>query len=180
MHKAKGIDFSCEHAIYFLWGCSMNNRIRWGRLALSVAVPLAVGAAAAFLTGRSMQLYDSFENPPLSPPGWIFPVVWTLLYILMGIASYQVSVSDARSVRKQRAMSFYAVQLGLNFFWPLIFFRLQMFFAAFLWIIALVLLVMICTLLFAHIRKSAGALLLPYLLWVIFASYLNLGVYLLN
>ena len=83
-------------------------------------------------------------------------------------------------MRKQRALSFYAVQLGVNFFWPLIFFRLQMFLAAFVWIVVLWLLVLICALLFGHIRKSAGQLLLPYLLWVSFASYLNLGVYLLN
>lgn len=158
----------------------MKNRLKIVPLIISLALPLAVGGLSALLTGASMMMYDSFVKPPLSPPGWLFPVVWTLLYVLMGIASYLVYTSAASEARKQRALSFYAVQLALNFFWPLIFFRLQMYLTAFLWLAALWVLVLICTVLFRYIRKSAGQLFLPYLIWCTFALYLNFFVYLLN
>ena len=158
----------------------MKNKLKIVPLLIALALPLAVGGLSALLTGTSMMMYDSFVKPPLSPPGWVFPVVWTVLYVLMGLASYLVYSSGASPVRIQRALSFYAVQLALNFFWPLIFFRLQMYLTAFLWLAALWVLVLICTLLFWYIRKPAGQLFLPYLVWCSFALYLNLFVYLLN
>lgn len=158
----------------------MKAKIRIIPLLISLALPLAAGALSASLTGASMMMYDSFVKPPLSPPGWVFPVVWTLLYILMGLASYLVYTSGASPVRIQRALSFYAVQLSLNFFWPLIFFRLQMYLTGFLWLAALWVLVLICTVLFRYIRKSASRLFLPYFIWCTFALYLNFFVYLLN
>ena len=161
-------------------GMIMKNKIKIIPLLISLALPLAVGGLSALLTGSSMMMYDSFVKPPLSPPGWAFPVVWTILYILMGLASYLVYTSGASTVRIQRSLSFYAVQLALNFFWPLTFFRLRMYLTAFLWLVALWVLVLICTVLFRHIRKPAGQLFLPYLIWCSFALYLNLFVYLLN
>lgn len=158
----------------------MKNRLKIVPLIISLALPLAVGGLSALLAGTSMLRYESFVKPPLSPPGWLFPVVWTLLYILMGLASYLVYTSGASQIRVQRALSYYAVQLALNFFWPLIFFRLQMYLTAFLWLAALWVLVLICTVLFRHIRESAGRLFLPYLIWCTFALYLNFFVYLLN
>lgn len=149
-------------------------------MAAAIALPLAVGGVSAFLTGGGMEFYEMYEKPALSPPGWVFLVVWTVLYILMGTASFLVWSSDASPARKNRALYVYALQLGVNFFWPLIFFRLEMFLAAFLWLAVLWLLVAVCTLLFYHIRPSAGKLMLPYLFWCIFALYLNFGVYILN
>ena len=158
----------------------MKAKIKIVPLLISLALPLAAGTLSALLTGTSMMMYQSFVKPLLSPPGWVFPVVWTVLYLLMGLASYLVYVSGASPVRIHRALSFYAVQLALNFFWPLIFFRLQMYLTAFIWLAVLCVLVLICTVLFRHIRKTAGLLFLPYLIWCSFALYLNLFVYLLN
>ena len=124
--------------------------------------------------------YGQMYKPLLSPPGWVFPVVWTILYILMGIACYQVWQSDASAARKRRALTLYAVQLAMNALWPLLFFRLSAYLAAFLWLVLLLAVVWMCALTFRYIRKSAGDLLTPYLLWLLFAGYLNLGVYLLN
>ena len=158
----------------------MKNKLRIVSLLMALALPLAVGGLSAALTGASQLQYGNFVKPPLSPPGWVFPVVWTLLYVLMGLASWLVYTSGASPVRVQRALSFYLVQLGLNFFWPLIFFRLGMYPAAFLWLAALWVLVLICTVLFRHIRKAAGQLFAPYLIWCSFALYLNFLVCLLN
>lgn len=158
----------------------MKNKFKIIPLLISLALPLAVGGLSAFLSGSSMTMYDSFAKPPLSPPGWVFPLTWTVLYILMGLASWLVYTSGASPVRIQRSLSFYAVQLALNFFWPLIFFRLRMYLTAFLWLAVLWVLVLICTVLFRYIRKPAGQLFLPYLIWCSFALYLNLFVYLLN
>lgn len=98
----------------------------------------------------------------------------------MGAASYLVFASGASRVRKNRALTFYAVQLGMNFFWPVIFFTLEMYLTAFLWLLGLWGLVLVCTLLFYHIDRRAGRLMIPYLLWITFAGYLNLGIYVLN
>ena len=116
----------------------------------------------------------------MSPPGWVFPVAWTVLYILMGLASYLVALSPASRDRRERALSIYALQLAVNFAWPVIFFKLSAYGAAFFWLLLLLALVLFTQLLFRHISSTAGKLLLPYLLWLLFALYLNLGVWLLN
>lgn len=158
----------------------MKHKIKIKQLILAVALPLAIGGLAAFLTKDSMCIFNAVRKPPLAPPDWLFPVVWTALYILMGVASYLVYTSDASSPRKDRALSFYAIGLGVNFLWPIIFFNLQMYLAAFLVLILLWLLIVICIVLFYYILDTAGKLLIPYLLWVSFAGYLNLGIYLMN
>ena len=150
------------------------------RLILCLAIPLVVGGAAGLLTMNSMETFAALNQPPLSPPGWLFPVVWTVLYILMGIASYLVSVADAPQEEKQRALWTYGIQLAFNFLWPIIFFNLKWYLFAFVWLVMLWILVLITALQFGRIRKVAGNLMIPYLLWVTFAGYLNLGIYLLN
>jgi len=149
-------------------------------LAAALAVPLAVGGLAAWLTADNMRMYDVIIRPPLSPPAWLFPVVWTALYLLMGLASYLVYRSEASAFRKKRALKFYAAQLVVNFIWPLIFFRLERYLAAFFCLALLTLLVLICQVLFQHINKTSGRIFTAYLFWCIFALYLNFGVYLLN
>lgn len=129
---------------------------------------------------NSMEAFEALNQPPLSPPGWLFPVVWTVLYVLMGIASYLVSVSDAPQEEKARALWTYGIQLAFNFLWPIAFFNLKWYLFAFLWLVILWILILITALRFGRIRKPAGYLLVPYLLWVAFAGYLNLGIYLLN
>lgn len=132
------------------------------------------------LTKDNMIMFDYVKKPPLSPPAWLFPVVWTLLYILMGIASYLVYSSHAPQKRKSSALTFYAAQLLFNFGWSIIFFNLGEYLFALVWLCILWLLILITAVLFFRINKKAGILLLPYLLWVSFAGYLNYGIYLLN
>ena len=158
----------------------MKHEIKWRLLIPAVLLPLAVGGLAALLTGSAMESYSLAETPPLSPPGWVFPTAWTLLYMLMGTASYIVAVSAASKERRDRALSFYLLQLAVNFAWPVIFFKLSAYGAAFFWLLLLLLLVLFTQLLFRHINKTAGALLLPYMIWLLFALYLNLGVWVLN
>ncbi len=158
----------------------MKHEIKWKLLIPAVLLPLTVGGLAALLTGSAMDNYSQVTRPPLSPPGWLFPLAWSLLYILMGISSYIVATSSVSGERRERALCVYALQLAVNFAWPIIFFKLSAYGAAFFWLLLLVVLVLITILLFWHISKTAGKLLLPYLLWLLFALYLNLGVWLLN
>ena len=149
-------------------------------LLISIAIPLIVGAVAGFITRGSMQAFQQLNKPPLSPPGWIFPIVWTILYVLMGIASYLVLTSDAKQSDIENALSFYAIQLAVNFFWSLFFFNFEWYLFAFLWLLLLWVLIIITIVLFSRVSKPAAYLMIPYLLWVTFAGYLNLSIYLLN
>lgn len=148
-------------------------------LIIALLIPLAVGGLSALLTG-GMDTFKTLERPPLSPPGWIFPVVWTILYLLMGLASYLVYTAEAPAYKKNNALLFYGLQLFSNFFWSIIFFRWEMYLFAFIWLMIMWVLVIITTVKFYNIKKPAGILMLPYLLWVTFAAYLNLGIYILN
>ncbi len=148
------------------------------QLIISLAIPLGVGILVALLTMGSMQQFEQIAKPPLSPPGFLFPIVWTILYILMGIASYIVYRSD--SPNKLYALIFYVVQLAVNFIWPLVFFNLEAYFFAFICILVLLVLVIITTVMFYRADKLAGILMIPYCIWVAFATYLNFGVFLLN
>lgn len=152
----------------------------WKLLLLCLAIPLAAGGIGALLGGDFGQSYGAMYKPLLSPPGWVFPVVWTLLYLLMGWASYLVLTSEASEPRRRRALTVYAVQLGLNLLWPLFFFRLGWYVFAFVWLLALFAAVLLCQVLFRYIVRRAGQLLIPYLVWLFFAAYLNLGVAILN
>ena len=148
----------------------------WKKRIISWVIPLAVGGLATLLSGGT-KLYQTINQPPLSPPGWVFPIVWTLLYVLMGEAAYRVLTSGADKEQIKKALIAYGAQLFLNFLWPLFFFGGQMYLTAFIILIALWI---ATTRLFSQIDETAGDLLLPYLLWVTFAGYLNLGVFLLN
>ena len=154
-------------------------RIEWKKLVVCIAIPLAVGGLSALLTAGNMQLFEEIDKPPLAPPGWLFPVVWTILYILMGIALYIVITTKTREDKRPAIVSF-GVQLFFNFFWSIIFFNMQAYLFAFVWLILLWLAIIANTYLFYRINKNAGKLLIPYIIWVTFAGYLNLGIYLLN
>ncbi len=151
--------------------------IQWKNLITCLAIPLAVGSLSSLLTRSSMETFEAISKPALAPPGFLFPVVWTILYILMGIASYLVLTSGRPN---DTALTVYGIQLAFNFFWPIIFFNLGLYLFAFLWLVLLWLLILITAVLFCQISKPAGYLMLPYLLWVTFAGYLNLSIYLLN
>ena len=154
-------------------------QINWKKLIIALAIPLGVGGLSALLSG-GMDTYKSLNQPPLSPPGFIFPIVWTVLYLLMGYASYRVHASGSTRANIKRALTFYGIQLFLNFLWPLIFFGLQWFWVAFGILVVLWVLIYLTMYQFGQMDDTAENLLLPYLLWVTFAGYLNLGVALLN
>jgi tryptophan-rich sensory protein len=145
-----------------------------------IAIPLAVGGLSALITRGGMDTFEMVKKPPLSPPAWLFPVVWTLLYTLMGIASYLVLESSAHREEKEKALYLYGIQLLVNFFWPVLFFSFQRFGFAFLWLVLLWVLILLTLIRFYRIHKTAGYLLIPYLVWVSFAGYLNFGIWLLN
>ncbi|MBQ9858451.1 MAG: tryptophan-rich sensory protein [Oscillospiraceae bacterium] len=153
----------------------MKSKIK--TLIVCIAVPLIAGALSALLTMNSMT-QDSYAAPPLSPPPWLFPVVWTLLYILMGIASYLVVISEDKN--SSAAIKAYGAQLLFNILWPFWFFELSAYWFSFAWLIVLLILVIITALRFCRISKPAGLLLIPYILWLLFAGYLNLAVAILN
>ena len=152
---------------------------KWKSRIISWAIPLAVGGLATLLSGGA-KLYQTINQPPLSPPGWVFPIVWTALYVLMGEAAWRVFTSNADKTQKQKALIAYGVQLFLNFLWPLFFFGGQMYLTAFIILILLWIAIFITLRWFSQIDEGAGDLLIPYLLWVTFAGYLNFGVFLLN
>lgn len=152
----------------------------WKTLLLCLAVPLAAGGIGALLAGGFGESYGAMYKPLLSPPGWVFPVVWTALYLLMGCASWLVLTSEASGPRVRRALKVYGAQLLINLLWPLLFFRLGWYGFAFVWLLLLILAALLCLALFRYIVKRAGELLVPYLLWLFFAAYLNLGVAILN
>ncbi len=148
---------------------------------VAIFIPLVVGGLAAFLTRGNMMLYDEIVKPPLAPPPILFPIVWTILYILMGISSARVYLKkESMPQEVSSALTVYALQLGFNFFWSLIFFNLRAFFFAFWWILILWALIIVMILKFRKIDGIAAAINIPYLLWVTFAAYLNLAIYILN
>lgn len=154
-------------------------RIQWKKLVICIAIPLAVGGLSALLTRDSMEDFELLNKPPLSPPGWLFPVVWTILFTLMGIASYLVLQSH-KTHHVRTALTVYGVQLVFNFLWSMIFFNLALYWPAFIWLVLLWLLILANIFLFYRISKPAGYLLVPYILWVTFAGYLNVGIALRN
>lgn len=147
---------------------------------ICIAVPLLVGGLSALITRKGMDIFETINKPPLSPPGWIFPVVWTVLFILMGIASYLVLVSGKPQGEINRALTVYGIQLIFNFFWSIFFFNFSLYLFSFIWLVLLWLLILAAIVLFYRISKPAGYLMIPYLLWVTFAGYLNFQIYLLN
>lgn len=144
--------------------------------AKSILIPVIIGGVIGLIISRSID-YNSLQKPPLSPPSILFPIVWTILYVLMGI-SY--GILDSKSLIELKTKIIYSLQLFVNATWSLIFFTLKWRPFAFIWIIILDVLVIVMIIDFFKKNKTAGLLQIPYLLWIIFASYLNLGVYLLN
>ncbi|MBO5330333.1 MAG: tryptophan-rich sensory protein [Anaerotignum sp.] len=144
----------------------------------SIILPLAVGGLSAVFTMKGMPYYDMQEKPFFTPPDIVFPIVWTILYILMGISA--ACVKQSNDPRKKQALKTYYLQLAVNFFWSIIFFGLHQYFLAFLWLLLLILLVAKMIKDFAQIDLTAAKLQIPYLLWCIFAAALNFGVWWLN
>lgn len=139
-------------------------------------LPIVGGALVGLIISGYMN-YGDMVKPPLSPPSYIFPIVWTILYILMGI-SYFIATKDKENDKDLNQI--YILQLLVNFFWPIIFFVLKMYFTAFFWIILLLILVIIMIKELLKNNKISGCLQIPYFIWLLFATYLNIGIFLLN
>ena len=157
-----------------------QNTVRpaWLVYAMAILLPLAVGGLSALLTMDGMRAYAQFNKPPLSPPGWVFPVAWTALYALMGISSALIYRSG--NPARTDALKLYGLQLILNFGWTILFFGFDLFLAAFVWLLILEAVIIVMIAAFYAIRPRVAYLMIPYALWVAFAAYLNLGVFLLN
>lgn len=139
-----------------------------------------VGALSGWLSREGTELYrTAIEKPPLSPPGAVFPVVWAVLFALMGIGAARVYLAPA-SGAQSKSLLIFLVQLAFNFFWSILFFNFERFGLAFVWLLVLWVLILWMILSFRKVDRPAARLQIPYLLWVTFAAYLNLGVWLLN
>ena len=145
-----------------------------------IAIPLIVGVLAALLTRDSMNTFNTLIKPSLSPPGWLFPVVWTILYTLMGISAYLIARSTAEPIDKAKALAIYTYQLAVNFLWSIFFFNFEWYLFSFIWIILLWALVFLMIRAFYKINRTAAYLNIPYLIWITFAAYLNFGIWWLN
>lgn len=141
-----------------------------------LTLPLILGTAVGILTRNNVD-YNTLIKPPLSPPGFLFPIIWTIIYILMGI-SYFLYKKNSYDNKLEGIV--YYLQLLVNITWPIIFFVYKLRFIAIIWILSLAILVYTLITLFLQKYKISAYLLIPYLIWCIFATYLNIGVYLLN
>lgn len=156
------------------------KKIKWSDLIIFVVSAELVGAMAGILAGNSFSFYKELVKPPLSPPGWVFPLTWAVLYALMGISAYIIHTSDAEDDEKRSAFIIYGAQLAVNFFWTIAFFRLRSIGLSVGVILLLLILIAAMILRFRRVSKAAAYLNIPYLLWTIFAAYLDIGVLVLN
>lgn len=149
-------------------------------LLISVAAAELTGALSALIAGNFQNGYEAMVRPPLSPPGFVFPAVWAILYALMGISAYLIYLTDADDTEKTDGIKLYISQLALNFLWSIVYFRLDMMTLGAVIIAALIITVIAMIMQFSKINKTAAMLNIPYLLWLIFALYLNIGTVVLN
>ena len=149
--------------------------------AVAIAIPLTVGIVSAALTRGNMNIYEKLNTPPLSPPSILFPIIWTILYVLMGISSAMIYTNRERNPEAaKRGLIWYGVSLVLNFSWSIVFFNLQAAFFALLVLIALLFTIIRTILEYRKVKPIAPYLQIPYAIWVAFAGYLNVGIWLLN
>ena len=156
------------------------KRQSWKPYVFWILFTEGVGFLSGWLTREGVDLFNATaQQPPLSPPSLLFPIVWTILYALMGIGAARIYLAPASNARS-RALLIYLLQLAFNFFWSILFFNLQNYGLAFFWLLALWGLILWMILSFYRVDKMAAMLQIPYFLWVTFAAYLNFGVWMLN
>lgn len=156
------------------------KRYNWKPYIFWILFTEAVGGLSGWLTREGTRIYnETVMQPPLSPPSFIFPIVWGILFALMGIGAARIYMSPATSARS-RSLLLFLIQLVFNFFWSIIFFNLQNYGFAFIWLMVLWVLILWMILSFRKVDRLAAWLQIPYLLWVTFAAYLNFWVWLLN
>ena len=156
------------------------KKVNWKIYGFWILLTEAVGALSGLLTRQGNEIFkESVVQPPLSPPALVFPIVWGILYGLMGISAARIRLSP-ESANRSKGLNLYFSQLIVNFFWSLIFFNAQAYGFAFFWLLLLWVLVLWMILTFRKVDPPAAYLQIPYLIWLTFAAYLNLGVWYLN
>lgn len=156
------------------------HKINFTNLFIFIIGTELVGSLSSLASGDFSSFYIELTHPPLAPPAILFPIVWTILYALMGISAYLIYSSDADPDEKRLSLTLYAAQLAVNFLWSVVFFRFENINAAIAVLLVLIVLVISMILVFRRISPLAGYLNLPYLLWILFALYLNIGYVVLN
>ena len=152
-------------------------KIDFKKLFISILIPVILGGVVGFLTSPSND-YKELIQPSFAPPAILFPIVWTILYALMGISSY--IIYESNDINKSKALLIYIIQLIVNLLWSVLFFTLNLYFLSFIWIVLLIILVIVMIKKFYDISKISAYLQIPYLLWLIFAAILNFAIWILN
>ena len=148
---------------------------------VSIFIPLLVGLLSSLITMGNMDIYPTLKAPPLAPPAWLFPIVWTVLYILMGVSCAMVLTNRHRdTVAAEKGIKLYAISLVLNFTWSIIFFNKGAYLLALVWLLLLLYTVVRTVICYRHVSLVAALLQIPYILWLAFAAYLNGGIWLMN
>ncbi len=161
---------------------------KWGKykpyiktFIVSIAIPMAVGLLSALFTKGNMDIYDELIVPNIAPPGWLFPIAWSVLYLLMGVSSgliYLRRNTDMAAVRG--GLTNYAISLVLNLAWSIIFFNINAFLLAFIWLLLLLYFIIRTIIDYYKVDRAAAYLQIPYAVWVAFAGYLNCYIWLMN
>lgn len=157
-----------------------KRNINWFHLILSIVVVELIGSLSGLLAGNIRGIYTSLKLPPLSPPAAVFGPVWIILYLLIGVAGYLVIKDTTSRTQKTINLSLFGSQLLLNFIWNIVFFGGNSYWLGLIIIIVLDLVVLACILAFRNVNKLAAYLFVPYFVWILFATYLTLGVAMMN
>lgn len=144
----------------------------------SILIALGVGGLSAYITMGSMEIFDKIAKPPLTPPSIVFPIVWTILYTLMGVSS--AIIYNEKHIKRNRALVVYALQLFFNFMWSILFFNYELYLLSAIWLAVMIALIIYMIKLFYEIKPIAAYLQIPYLIWCLFALYLNIAIFILN
>ena len=155
----------------------VKSKFNLGDFLIALLIPLTGGFVVGFLNSNSMSEYMAFDKPFFFPPAILFPIVWTILYVLMGIASYRIWRLHKSGKDIGNALLIYSMQLLLNFLWSFIFFKFKLYGLAFIELIILLLVVIATTIKFFKLDKTAALLMLPYIIWLIYAAVLNFYIW---
>lgn len=158
----------------------VNDKFNFIALLKNIILPLGGGILIGFFTRNSMVVYNNLKKPIFTPPAIIFPIVWTILYIFIGIAAYRIYMNNKSGKDDKGAYFYYLIQLSINFLWSIIFFNFRLYGISFILIIILFILIIITTIKFLKVDKMAGLFMIPYILWVMFASVLTFFIWMLN
>ncbi|AYE35411.1 tryptophan-rich sensory protein [Clostridium septicum] len=158
----------------------VNGEFKVIPLLMNILIPVLGGVIIGYLNKNTMNTYEMLKKPIFTPPNNVFPIVWTILYLLMGVAAYRVYMRNKQGADDKGAYFFYLVQLMFNFMWSFIFFTFRLYGIAFIWLVVLFILVLITFIKFIRVDKIAAILLIPYMIWLMFAGILNFFIWMFN